>query len=59
MIRKYDFYWESNDEWYYVKDGKFFICEDAPKEAKDSYKHYLEQCKEVAEYAKNKDSISV
>ena len=35
-MRKYDTFWESNDEWSYVKDGKFIIRDDAPQEAKDS-----------------------
>ena len=57
MMRKYDNYWESNDELYYVKDGRFIIREDAPKEAQESYRHYLEQCKEVREYAKERKII--
>ena len=57
-MRKYDMYWESNEEWYYVKDGKFIVRDDAPEEAKESYKHYLEQCKEVREYAKKRQSIA-
>lgn len=58
MMRKYDTYWESNKDWYYVKDGRFIVREDAPKEAQDSYKHYLEQLKEMREYAKRKRIIA-
>jgi len=58
MMRKYDTFWESNDEWYYVKDGKFIIRDDAPQETKDSYYHYLEQCKEVSEHAPKRHIIA-
>ena len=43
-MRKLDYYWQSNPDWFYQKDnGVFTIKPDAPKEAQDSYKHYLEQ----------------
>ena len=58
MMRKYDTFWESNDEWYCVKDGKFIIRDDTPQEAKDSYNHYLEQCMEVSEHAKKRHIIA-
>ena len=58
MTRKYDTYRESAKDWYYVKDGRFIVREDAPKEAQDSYKHYLEQLKETYEYAKKKGIIA-
>lgn len=46
-MRKLDFFWRSNKEWYHItEDGHFVINADAPKEAQESYKHYLEQHKQ-------------
>ena len=43
-MRKLDYYWKSNKEWYYRKEnGVCVIKDDAPPEAQKSYKHYLEQ----------------
>lgn len=44
-MRTLDFYWKSNKEWYEIKNCVHVIREDAPKEAKESYKRYLEQIK--------------
>lgn len=45
-MRKLDFYWKSNKSWYHRKDNLVpVINADAPKEAQESYKHYLEQVK--------------
>lgn len=47
-MRKYDYYWQSNENWYHMTENyEFVVNEDAPPEAQKSYQHYLEQCKEV------------
>lgn len=34
-MRRYDHYWMSNDEWYYIdKDGNIIIKDNAPEDAK-------------------------
>ena len=39
-----DFYWPLNTDWWEWKpNGMRVIKPDAPKEAQESYKHYLEQ----------------
>lgn len=46
-MRKLDYYWRSNKNWYHMDENDdFVINEDAPPEAQESYKHYLEQIKE-------------
>ena len=40
-------YWMSNKNWYHFEGLKPVINDDAPEEAKESYKHYLEQVKEA------------
>lgn len=43
---KYDYYWASDDNWYHFNEnGIMEINNNAPKEAQESYKHYLEQKK--------------
>ena len=45
-MRKLDLLWMSNDDWIIQrKNGTFVIKPDAPKEAQESYKRYLEQMK--------------
>lgn len=45
-MRKLDLLWMSNDDWIIQREnGTFMIKPDAPKEAQESYKHYLEQKK--------------
>ena len=45
-MRVMDLYWKKNKEWYYYDDNLMpRIKENAPKEAKESYKRYLEQNK--------------
>ena len=45
-MRKLDFLWMSNDDWIIQREnGTFTIKPDAPLEAQESYKHYLEQKK--------------
>ena len=45
-MKKLDYYWASNPDWCY-RDENYVerLKPNAPKEAQDSYKHYLEQCK--------------
>lgn len=45
-MRKYDYYWQSNPDWYYYKDGQPVLRDNAPTEAKESYERFLEQLKE-------------
>ena len=54
-MKKLDFYWASNREWWEFKNHIRVLRSDAPKEAQDSYKHYLEQCRKFDEiYGKGK-----
>ena len=44
IMKILDFYWSSNTDWWEWKpNGMRVIKPDAPKEAQESYKHYLEQ----------------
>ena len=44
IMKRLDFYWSSNTDWWEWKpNGMRVIKPDAPKEAQESYKHYLEQ----------------
>lgn len=45
-MTKLDFYWQSNQEWYHWEKMQPVLNDDAPDEAKESYKHYQEQLKE-------------
>lgn len=45
-MRKMDLFWKSKKEWCHIKNSRFVINDNAPPEAQESYKHYLEQCKE-------------
>lgn len=46
-MRKLDLYWMMNRDWIYQQEnGVFELKPDAPPEAQESYKHYLEQVKE-------------
>ena len=43
-MRKFDYYWQTNKDWYYRKENGVAVPKDtAPEEAKKSYAHYLEQ----------------
>ena len=45
-MRKLDYYWTTNKEWYeWTENLERVIRPDAPPEAQESYKHYLEQIK--------------
>lgn len=49
-MRKLDYYWMSNEDWYHQEDnGVFVVNDDAPPEAKESYKHFCEQSKYATE----------
>lgn len=43
MVKKLDLYWRSNPEWWELKNHVPVIREDAPREAQESYKKYIEQ----------------
>ena len=43
---KLDLYWKSNPKWFTRNGFDCKIKPDAPKEAQESYKHYLQQMKE-------------
>ena len=44
IMKRLDFYWSSNPDWWEWKtNGMRVIKPDAPKEAQERYKHYLEQ----------------
>lgn len=46
-MRKLDYYWATNRDWWeWKKNGWREIKPDAPKEAQESFKHYLEQLKD-------------
>ena len=48
-MRKLDFYWQTNKDWYYRKENGACVLKDsAPEEAKKSYEHYLEQTRAAA-----------
>lgn len=47
-MRKFDVYWKSNKEWYEYDGLVPKLKEDAPKEAQESFEHYLQQKKETA-----------
>lgn len=45
---KLDLYWKSKREWWEFLNHIPVIKENAPKEAQDSYKNYIEQIKELS-----------
>lgn len=43
-MRHLDYYWQSNKDWWYRDDDLIAkVKDDAPPEAKESYKHFFEQ----------------
>ena len=43
-MRKYDMYWSSNPDWFEYDDDLFPVLTDnAPEDAKESFKNYLAQ----------------
>ena len=54
-MKKLDFYWMSKEDWWDLDNYVPVVRPDAPQEAQDSYKHYLEQCHHFDEiYGKGK-----
>ena len=48
-MRKLDVFWYSNKAWFHLNEyGQRVINPDAPPEAQQSYKHYIEQVKNLA-----------
>lgn len=45
-MRKLDFYWQSNDAWWEVRNGIPVVRDDAPLEAKKSYERHRKQVEE-------------
>lgn len=46
-MRKLEYYWMSNKEWYHLTENMHFVVnDDAPKEAKESYERYLKELRE-------------
>lgn len=45
MTKNIELYWHSNRDWWHYDGYAMVINEDAPKEAKESYKRYLKQIK--------------
>lgn len=54
MTKKLNLFWKSNPEWWHVEGNNLVVNDDAPVEAKRSYKKYLKQIKK---YTKNKRII--
>ena len=47
-MRKLEYFWASNKDWYYLTENcDFVVRDDAPDEAKESYKKYLEQLRRI------------
>lgn len=47
-MRKFDYHWMDNENWFHqLENGVFVINDDAPLEAHESYKHYLEQSEQA------------
>lgn len=44
-MRKLDLYWRSNPDWWEFKNNIPSVKDDAPPEAKESYRRYQEQKK--------------
>lgn len=48
-MRKLNYFWASNPEWYeWQENGDRVLKPDAPPEAQESYKRYLEQRERIA-----------
>ena len=45
-MKKLDFHWATNHDWWVrLTSGVRVVKPDAPKEAQESYEHYLAQCR--------------
>lgn len=42
-MKRIDMHWMDKKEWWEIKNHVPVVKNDAPQEAKESYKHYLEQ----------------
>lgn len=48
-MTKLDYFWMTNKDWFHMKpNGVYVVNDDAPEEAKKSYKHYVEQNKRIS-----------
>ena len=57
-MRKFDYFWKTNKSWFHrKKNGVAVINDDAPQEAQESYKRYLEQSKRAAEEVRQGKSM--
>lgn len=45
-MKKIDLFWQSNEEWWEIRNHVPVLKEDAPPEAKESYERYLKQTEE-------------
>lgn len=54
MTKALDRYWTTNREWWHFEGFKQVLNEDAPPEAKESYRRHQEQIKK---YTEGKDRI--
>ncbi len=42
-MTRLDFSWSKDERYWHFENGKVVIHDDAPKEVKESYEHYLKQ----------------
>lgn len=50
QMRKLDYFWKSNKEWWHRDENATPVLnDDAPKEAKESYENFKRQCAESYE----------
>ena len=47
-MRQLDLYWMSDPDWWEIKNHIPTVRDDAPEEAKESYKRYKEQLKSAS-----------
>lgn len=48
-MRVFEHFWLSNEDWWHYDENDIeVINDDAPPEAQESYKIYLEQCKRAS-----------
>lgn len=48
-MRKIDLHWQSKDEWWEFENGIPVVRKDAPDEAQESYRRFLEQIEKEIE----------
>ena len=54
LMRKFDFYWQSNRDWWEFKGFIAVLKPDAPQEAQESYQRYL---KEIELYEQHLEAL--